>query len=85
MVTSLLAADVLQRLGKLLGLPRFLEVTVEDDNSLDLSEFDVRLDAGVLLDGVGDALALKRRRKPLRGRLKICRGGKPTTMIYSYP
>ena len=82
---SLLAEDVLLRIGKLLGLSGFVEVTVEADEHLDMSEYDHRKDAGVLLDGVGDALLLKRNREMLQGRPKKCKGGKSATMKFSYP
>ena len=66
-------------------MPSFLEVTVEKDDVLDISEMDVRLHSGVLLDGVADSLTLKRNRECLQGRPKLCRGGRSATMIYSYP
>ena len=53
---SMLAASVLRRVAVSLGLPGFLVATVEDDSNLDLSEFNVICHAGVVLDGVGDAL-----------------------------
>ena len=53
---SELGADELRRIARLLSVPRFLEVTVEGDSALDFSAFDVRRDAGALLDGVDDAL-----------------------------
>ena len=81
---SMLAASVLQRVGKVLDVPDYLEVTVEDDTNLDLSEFDLAQHAGVLLDGVSDVLMLKRHREALQGRMKKARGGKSSTMIYSY-
>ena len=52
---SILAAEVLRRVGTVLGLRDFSEVTVEDDDFLDLTDFDLRFHSGVLLDGVGDA------------------------------
>ena len=82
---SLLAADVLLRVAKLLGLHRYLEVTVEDDVNLDLSAFDVSKHSGVLLDGVGDALMLEHHREALQGRPKTSTGGRSATMVYSYP
>lgn len=81
---SLLAADVLRRIATLLGLPGFLEVTVESDGLLDLSELDVQRHAGVLLDGVGDILTLRRNREALQGRPKKTKGGKSATMMYAY-
>ena len=81
---SVFAAKVLDQVAELLSVPSFLEVTVEDDLRLDLSEFDVAQHAGVLLDGVGDALMIKQHREALQGRAKKCRGGKSATMIYSY-
>ena len=59
-------------------------MTVEGDSQLDLSEFELTKHAGVLLDGVGDALMLKQHREALQGRAKKCRGGKSATMMYSY-
>ena len=82
---SLLAGHVLQKVAKVLSVKDFLEVTVEDDSELDFSEFDHRRHAGVLLDGVGDALMLWRRREVLQGRAKVCHGGKSSTMMYAYP
>lgn len=82
---SMLAASVLERIANTMGLPGFLEVTVEGSDALDLAEFDHRKHAGVLLDGVGDALFLKQHREVLQGRPKVCRGGKSATMIYAYP
>ena len=64
---SELAAEVLRGIARALDLPRFLEVTVEGDSALDFSAFDVRRDAGVLLDGVDDALTLKKNREILQG------------------
>ena len=82
---SVLAAKVLGDVASLVGVPSFLEVTVEGDLALDLSEFGVAKHAGVLLDGVGDAMMLKSHREVLQGRPKVCRGGKSATMMYSYP
>ena len=70
---SMLAAHVLKRVAAALGLPSrgdepsYLEVTVENNEHLDLSEFDIRFHGGVLLDGVGDALILKKNREALPG------------------
>ena len=82
---SMLAGDVLMKIATKLGLQSFLEVTVEDDGHLDLSSFDITFHAGVLLDGVGDALFLHSNRESLQGRAKENFGGKTTTMMYSYP
>ena len=82
---SQLGANVLQRIGDQLGLRGYIEVTVEADDVLDFSEYDHRRHAGVLLDGVGDALTLWRQRETLQGRPKKCRGGRSATMMYSYP
>ena len=41
--------------------------------------------AGVLLDGVGDALMLHAHRESLQGRVKEDLGGKSSTMMYAYP
>ena len=80
-----LAADVLRRVGVQLGVRAYHEVTVEDDAHLDLSDFDVSEHAGVLLDGLGDAMLLHHHRETLQGRAKIQRGGWSSTMVYSYP
>ena len=58
---SMLAAHTLKRVANKLGLKDFLEVTVEDSENMDLADFDRRVHAGVLLDGVGDAMFLKRK------------------------
>ena len=82
---SHLAADVLRRVGRHLGLHSYTEVTVEEDETLDFQDFVVERDAGVLLDGVGDVLVLKRHREMLQGRAKRCYGARSATMVYSYP
>ena len=82
---SQLARDVLTKVARVLGLSSFEEVTVEGDTALDFSSFDLRRDAGVLLDGVNDALTLKSNREVLQGVPKKCRGGRSNTMMYSYP
>lgn len=82
---SLLAAHVLGRVGMVVGVTDFKEVTVQDDHSIDFSEFDHRVHAGILLDGVGDVLTLWRNREVLQGRPKVTRGGRSATMVYSYP
>lgn len=81
---SMLANDVLQRIAQNLGLPSFLEVTVEDSEAMDLADFDRRVHSGVLLDGVGDALFLKRNREALQGRPKTVKGARSATNVYSY-
>ena len=81
---SILANDVLQQIAKQLGLANFLEITVEDSEHMDLADFDRRCHAGVLLDGVGDALFLKRNRESLQGRPKIVKGARSATNVYSY-
>ena len=73
---SVLAADVLKRVGIVLQVPEFLEVTMEGDNFLDLTDFDVRKHAGVLLDGIGDTEVLKSNREVLQGRAKLCKAGR---------
>ena len=82
--TSLLAADVLRRVGLVLGIHGLLEITVEMKEHLDLTDFDVRSDCGVLLDGVGDAFILKKNREVLQGRPKLAKGAQSATMMYSY-
>ena len=81
----MLAAHILKRVGDALGLDGYLEVTVEADSNLDLAAFDVETQAGILLDGVGDAVMLHTHRESLQGRLKEGVGGKSSTMMYAYP
>ena len=81
---SLLAADVLRRVGDALNLPEFVEVTVEASEEMDLADFDWRRHAGVIFDGVGDAFFLKRHRETLQGRPKVVKGAKSATNVYSY-
>ena len=81
---SLLGASVLGKLADVHGLPGYLEITVEDDEHFDMSEFRVDKRAGVLLDGVGDVRVLKRQRETLQGRPKQIKGGRSATMVYSY-
>ena len=52
---------------------------------MDMSEFDHREHAGILLDGVADVMTLWRHREVLQGRPKPQRGGRSNTMVYSYP
>lgn len=78
---SMLAAHTLQRIAQQLGLPEYLEVTVEESEQMDLAEFDRRIHAGVILDGVGDALFLKRHREALQGRPKMVKGAKSATNL----
>ena len=82
---SMLAARILERIAEAMQLGGFLEVTVEGATTLDLTDFDHRRHAGVLLDGVADTKFLKAHREVLQGRPKVCTGGKSETMIYSYP
>ena len=82
---SLLAGYILKLVGGILSLPQYLEITVESHDFLDFSDYDHRVHSGVLLDGVGDALLLKKNRELLQGRPKIAKGGQSGTMIYSYP
>eukprot|EP00973_Karenia_brevis_P084420 11715477-Karenia_brevis.AAC.1 len=76
---SELAKVVLQKVGKVLGLSEHLELTVETDNLLDLSQFDVTRHAGVVLDGVRNVEFLIENRESLQGRPKITYGGKSQT------
>ena len=84
---SMRAGAMLLKVGEVLQLPEpsFIEVTVEGDAHLDLSELDVEKQSGVLLDGVSDTLLLKRNRETLQGRPKVLKGAKSATMMYSYP
>ena len=81
---SRLAKCVLGELATKLGVPEFLEVTVEDDDHIDMSDFDVRHHSGVLLDGVGDATFLLKHRELLQGRDKEVKGAKSATVRYAY-
>lgn len=82
---SMLGQDVLSRIGGVLGVPGYLEITVEGGEHLDLGEYSHEKHAGILLDGVGDVLFLQRHREVLQGRPKRDRGGKSSTMMYAYP
>ena len=82
---SMLAEHVLQRVAKLVDVPGHLEVTVEADEHIDLSDYHHERHSGVLLDGVGDVLFLKKNREMLQGRPKLCKGGKSATNVYAYP
>ena len=42
--------------------------------SCDFSDLDIRYHSGVLLDGVGDAMILKKNREALQGRPKLSKG-----------
>ena len=80
---SILAADILKRVSEILGVPDYLEVTVEGDAFLDFTDFDVRRHAGVLLDGIGDVTVLKHNREVLQGRPKACKAARSPTMRFS--
>ena len=82
---SLLAANVIERVGEVLGVKGMVEITVEQAAALDFSNFDRRMHAGVLLDGVGDVSILKCNREALQGRPKQLKGGQSATMMYAYP
>lgn len=82
---SMLAADILRKVGVILGVPDFLEITVEGNQELDFADFDHRRHAGVLLDGVGDVLMLQLHRETLQGRAKVSKGGQSATNVYAYP
>ena len=58
---------------------------MEEDATLDFSNFDLTTQAGVVLDGVADAKIIKKHREALQGRTKVCKGRKSTTMMYAYP
>jgi len=51
---------------------------------LDLAEFDLHVHGGVLLDGVADALLLKKVRESLQGRPKVLKGARSATMKHAY-
>ena len=80
---SLLAGAVLRAVAEMLGLNGFLEVTVEDSDTLDLADFDGRVHAGVLLDGVNNPLLLKNNREVLQGRPKLSEGARSAPMTYA--
>ena len=52
--------------------------------SCDFSDLDIRYHSGVLLDGVGDAMILKKNREALQGRPKLSKGAQSATMMYAY-
>ena len=83
---SMLGGAVLKKVAGILGLQKkeFLEVTVEGDGHLDLADFDLTVHAGVLLDGVADALMLKKVRESLQGRPKAQKGARSATMRHAY-
>ena len=81
---NMLAADVLRRLGNIVGTSEFLEITVEQNPCIDLADFEWDRHSGALLDGVGDAFILKGNREALQGRPKLCKGGQSATNVYSY-
>ena len=58
---------------------------MEGQSTLDMSDFDFRQHAEVLLDGVGDAFLLHANREVLQGRAKKGKGGQSATMVYAYP
>ena len=80
---SMLAAHTLQRIAQTLGVPHFLEITVEELEQMNLADFDRRAHAGVILDGVGDALFLRRNRESLQDRPKMVmvKGAKSATNV----
>ena len=82
----MLAGAVLEELAAKAGIetPGFLEVTVEEDGNLDLADFTASQHVGVLLDGVSDALLLKKHRETLQGRPKLLKGAKSATMKFAY-
>ena len=82
---SLLAAQILMKMGETLGLKEYLEVTVEDDGHMDFSDLDPEKHAGVLLDGLGDVELLKKNRESLQGRPKELKGARSQTMRFAYP
>ena len=84
---SMLAANVLDKVAQALGMDggSFVEITVEDDNHIDFSDFDASVHSGVLLDGVSDVLLLKTNREALQGRPKMLKGARSATMKFSYP
>ena len=60
-------------------------MTVKDDSFLDFADLDVQRHAGVLLDGMGDALVLKQNREVFQGRPKMCKANRSPTMRFSTP
>ena len=82
---SLMAGQIVEKIGQAFGLSEYLEITVEDDGHIDFSELDPDKHAGVLLDGLGDLLLLKRNRETLQGRPTVLKGGRSQTMRYAYP
>eukprot|EP00973_Karenia_brevis_P021115 2903808-Karenia_brevis.AAC.1 len=82
---SMLASALLQKVADGLALPGFVEVTVEDDNVLDFSDFQPHKHAGVLFDGLGDARVLCKAREVLQGRPKKTKGARSPTMRFAFP
>ena len=63
-----------ERMGGILRLRCFLEVTIEESNNKDMSEFNEPFHNGVLLDGVADSESLAQNREVLQGRAKATKG-----------
>lgn len=82
---SELDVSVLRRICKILQVREFIGVTVGDNGVLDMSDFNIEMHGGILLDGVGDAQMLADHRETLQGRAKEDLGGKSATMMYAYP
>ena len=82
---SMLAGEVLQRVGRALGLHSFAEVTVEEDQHLDVSDFALERDAGILLDGLADVAILSKHREALQGRPKAAKAARSATGMYAFP
>lgn len=82
---SMLARAILARIASVVGVSSFLEVTVEQDTTLDLTSFDVANHSGVLLDGVCDALFLWKHREDLQGQAKSSKASRSATMMYAVP
>ena len=56
----------------------------DDTRLLDFPDFNEERDAGILFDGVGDVLTLKKHRETLQGRPKCQKGAKSATMKHAY-
>lgn len=82
---SMLAGAVLERVGQKLGLSTFAGVTVEEDEHLDMSDFEVDRDAGILLDGLADVAILTKHREALQGRPKAAKAARSATGMYAFP
>ena len=74
---SELAAYILRRICDILRVREFIDVTVEDNGSLDMSDFSITMHGGIVLDGVGDTQMLAHHRETLKAVRKRILVGSP--------